>query len=143
MYGSKHDICDFAKHLDEVSLNELLDGSCKHPKSVKDKEKETEIVNGSILVSVRQACSILQLQKPTQTPNVAAIDGTYNHNASSCLPNSVTSGASTNDENKGGAADPPSSDKVSNVYICVCVNFISVERGLSLLQEMQSQQHLD
>ncbi|KVH95401.1 hypothetical protein Ccrd_002562 [Cynara cardunculus var. scolymus] len=112
VYGSKHDICDFAKHVDELSLNELLGGSCKCPKSIKDKEKETEILNGSILQSVRQACSILQLQKPNHTPNVAAIDGAYNHNASSCLPNSATSGASTNEENKGDVADPASSNKV-------------------------------
>ncbi|XP_024994594.1 uncharacterized protein LOC112527960 isoform X2 [Cynara cardunculus var. scolymus] len=114
VYGSKHDICDFAKHVDELSLNELLGGSCKCPKSIKDKEKETEILNGSILQSVRQACSILQLQKPNHTPNVAAIDGAYNHNASSCLPNSATSGASTNEENKGDVADPASSNKVEN-----------------------------
>ncbi|KAM0015558.1 hypothetical protein Hdeb2414_s0032g00712101 [Helianthus debilis subsp. tardiflorus] len=42
IYGSKHDICDFAKHVDEVSLNELLDGSYKCPDSIKVKEQSTE-----------------------------------------------------------------------------------------------------
>lgn len=110
VYGSKHDICDFAKNVDEVSLNELLDGSYKCPDSIKEKEKKTEILNGSILVSVREACSILQLQKPSQTsqtPNVASVDGNYNHNA-------AISGANMNDDNKGDAGDQTSCNKVEN-----------------------------
>lgn len=119
VYGSKHDICDFGKHVDEVSLNELLDGSYKCPDSTKEKEKKTEILNGSILLSVREACSILQLQKPSQTsqtPNVAPVDGNYNQNASSCLPNAAISGPNMIDENKGDAGDPSSCNKVENVY---------------------------
>lgn len=114
VYGSKHDICDFGKHVDEVSLNELLDGSYKCPDSMKDKEKKTEAVNGRILLSVREACSILQLKKPgqtSQTPNVTPVDG--NHNASSSLPNAAISGANMNDDNKGDAGDPSSCKKVS------------------------------
>lgn len=113
VYGSKHDICDFGKHVDEVSLNELLDGSYKCPDSMKDKEKKTEAVNGRILLSVREACSILQLKKPgqtSQTPNVTPVDG--NHNASSSLPNAAISGANMNDDNKGDAGDPSSCKKV-------------------------------
>lgn len=113
VYGSKHDMCDFAKNVDEVSLNELLDGSYKCPNSIKEKEKKTENLNGSILVSVREACSILQLQKAgqtSQTPNVGPVDGNQNHNASSsCLPN-----AAMNDDNKGDTGDPSSCNKVDN-----------------------------
>lgn len=114
VYGSKHDICDFEKHVDEVSLNELLDGSYKCPESIKEKEKKTEALNGSILPSIREACSILHLQKPIKTPTVAAYDGSYNHNVSSCLPNSAISGATANDDNKGVAADPSSCNKVES-----------------------------
>nr|XP_043607791.1 uncharacterized protein LOC122579647 isoform X2 [Erigeron canadensis] len=110
VYGLKHDICDFEKHVDEVSLNELLDGSYKCPESVKEKEKKPEVLIGSILPSVREACSVLQLQKHNQTPTVAAVDGTYNH-STSCIPKSAISGATTTDENKGVASEP-SCDKV-------------------------------
>ncbi|KAI3812900.1 hypothetical protein L1987_17613 [Smallanthus sonchifolius] len=109
VYGSKHDICDLAKHMEEVSLNELLDGSYKSPNSIKVKEKPTEALNGSILQSVREACSILHLQKLSQTPKVPAVDATYNYNASSFLPNS-----STNDDNKGDAADQSPCNKVES-----------------------------
>lgn len=100
VYGSKHDICDFTKQVDEVSLNELLDGSYKRPNSVKEKEKKTESINESILLSVREACSILHLQKPTQTPNIAALDS--------------ISGATRNDDNKGDTTDSSSCKKVEN-----------------------------
>ncbi|KAJ0778998.1 hypothetical protein HanPI659440_Chr06g0221681 [Helianthus annuus] len=69
IHGSKRDIRDFAKHVDEVSLNELLDGSYKCPDSIKVKEQSTEGLNGSILLSVREACSVTSksLLKPQQT----------------------------------------------------------------------------
>lgn len=105
VYGSKLDICDLAKHMEEVSLNDLLDGSYKCPNSIKVKEKSTEALNGSILHSVRNACSVLHLQKLTQTPKAPAVD-TYN--ASSFLTKS-----STNDDNKGDAAESSPCNKVS------------------------------
>ncbi|KAJ0811179.1 hypothetical protein HanPSC8_Chr17g0747881 [Helianthus annuus] len=111
VYGSKHDIRDLVKHVEDVSLNELLDGSYKCPNSVKVKEKSTEALNGSILQSVREACSVLHLQKLSQTPKVPAADTTYNYSASSFLPNT-----STNDENKGDAADPSPSNKVESSF---------------------------
>ena len=115
VYGSKQDIYDFEKHVDEISLNELLDGSYKCPKSIKENEKKTEILHKSILVSIRAASSILQLQKPKQPQNVAPVDGTNTHNASSSLPNPAASGTSTNNDSKGDA-DPSSCNKVSFIY---------------------------
>ncbi|GJU36412.1 hypothetical protein Tco_1184766 [Tanacetum coccineum] len=93
-YGLKHDLYDFEKPLEEISLNELLDGSYKCPNSIKENEKKTE--------------------KPKQTPNVAAIDGTNNDNASSSLPNPVVYGISTNSDDKGDTANPSSCNKVDN-----------------------------
>ncbi|XP_071693769.1 uncharacterized protein [Rutidosis leptorrhynchoides] len=113
VYGSKHDICDFGKQVDEVSLNELLDGSYKCRNSIEEKERKTEVLNGSILSSVRDACSILHLQKPIKTQTAAGVDGAYKHNAS-CLPNSAVSGAITNDENEGVPENPSSSNQVEN-----------------------------
>ncbi|KAI7741982.1 hypothetical protein M8C21_008695 [Ambrosia artemisiifolia] len=109
VYGSKHDIQDFAKHVEEVPLNELLDGSYKCVKSIKVKEKSTEALNESILQSVKEACSVLHLQKSTQAPKVPAVDATSNYNASSFLTNS-----STNDDNKGDAAEPSPCNKVES-----------------------------
>ncbi|KAK1438592.1 hypothetical protein QVD17_04401 [Tagetes erecta] len=106
VYGSKHDICDLAKDMEEVSLNKLLDGSYKRPSSMKVKEKSTEALNGSILQSVREACSVLHLQKLTQTPKALVVD---NCNASSFLTKS-----NTNDDNKGDAAEPSSCNKVES-----------------------------
>ncbi|XP_071705312.1 uncharacterized protein [Rutidosis leptorrhynchoides] len=92
VYGSKHDICEFGKQVDVVSLNELLDDSLKCCNSIKEKEKKTEVLNGSILSSVRDACSILRTQKPIKT---LTVDGAYNHNAS-CVPNNDIEGAFAN-----------------------------------------------
>ncbi|XP_076929210.1 uncharacterized protein LOC143593475 [Bidens hawaiensis] len=103
IYGSKHDICDFAKRVDEISLNELLDGSYKCPDSIKVKEKSTEALNGSILLSVREASSVLHLQKPAQT-SVPAVDAIYN--------NASVTNSSSNDGNKGEATDSSPCNKV-------------------------------
>ncbi|KAI3793914.1 hypothetical protein L1987_36537 [Smallanthus sonchifolius] len=56
---------------------------------------------------VGEACSVLHLQKISQTPKVPDVHVTYNYNASSFLPNSIT-----NDDNKGEAADPSSCNKI-------------------------------
>ncbi|KAL4570733.1 hypothetical protein LXL04_026394 [Taraxacum kok-saghyz] len=109
VYGSKHsfDLCEFGKHVDEVSLTELLEGTYKCPDI--NKEKKTETLNGSILLSVREACSILQLQNPSQsqsqsqTPNATPVDGTH------------ISGVIINDDNtKSDTADPSSCNKLDN-----------------------------
>ncbi|KAL8200941.1 hypothetical protein R6Q57_012280 [Mikania cordata] len=97
------------KHAEEVSLNDLLDGSYKGPNPIKVKEKSTEASNGSILQSVKEACSVLHLQRRTQNPKVPAVDANYDYNASSFLTNS-----STNDDNKGYAADPACCNKVES-----------------------------
>lgn len=58
-HGSKSDLHDIAKKMDELSLSELLDGSYKFPKLPMDKGKKYSYSNDSILLSVRKACSIL------------------------------------------------------------------------------------
>ncbi|XP_076898701.1 uncharacterized protein LOC143552329 [Bidens hawaiensis] len=104
VYGSKHDVREFAKHVKEVSLKELLDGSYKCPDSVKVKEKSTKALNGSILQSVREACSVLHLHRHTRTPKVPAVDASFNY---------VTN-SSTNDDNKGDAVDLSACNKVKS-----------------------------
>ncbi|XP_020574980.1 uncharacterized protein LOC110021004 isoform X2 [Phalaenopsis equestris] len=58
-HGSKLDLQDIARNLDEISLCELLDGSYKFGKLPMDKGKKCSNSNDSILLSVRKACSIL------------------------------------------------------------------------------------
>ncbi|XP_035830223.1 uncharacterized protein LOC110864435 isoform X2 [Helianthus annuus] len=82
--------------LDEVSLNELLDGSYKCPDSIKVKEQSTEGLNGSFLLSVREACSVLHLQKPAQTPadsspsNKYTVEVVYQHFLGHMYPEGIS-----------------------------------------------------
>ncbi|KAG9145146.1 hypothetical protein Leryth_008938 [Lithospermum erythrorhizon] len=62
-YGSKTDLFDVTKHIDDLSLNELLDGNYKCPIYSKDKVKEVTTSNENLLLSLRKAWSILELQK--------------------------------------------------------------------------------
>ncbi|GFP92617.1 hypothetical protein PHJA_001405900 [Phtheirospermum japonicum] len=72
--GSKSDVFDITKYVDEPPLDELLRGSYSCP-SIKDKEKTTTNSNSNLLQSFRNACSILQAQNIAQAPNCAETNG--------------------------------------------------------------------
>ncbi|KAL3498913.1 hypothetical protein ACH5RR_041645 [Cinchona calisaya] len=115
VYGSKSDVFDVTKPVDELPLNELLDGSFKCPSLVKEKGKGVENSNENLLHSVRKACSLLQVRSPVHNQNSADIDNTYNKKVSLDL---FTSGASPTSRIDGGKANSstvnqPSSDKDS------------------------------
>ena len=114
IYGLKYDTSDITKHLDELSVNELLVGICHGPSS-EDKGKKVGSLNENILQSVRKACSILRIQKPLQSRNSTEIDNSCNLKVSMCPESSDPSMASRNDGDKGDncPADPSSFDKVS------------------------------
>lgn len=113
--GLKPDTSDVTKHLDELSVNELLDGSYKCPSFAKDKGKKAANLNENILHSVRKACSILRQRKPLQSQNSAEIDNSYNQKVSTCPLSSDTSVATRNDSDKGDTCttDLSSHDKDS------------------------------
>ncbi|THF94373.1 hypothetical protein TEA_029356 [Camellia sinensis var. sinensis] len=113
--GLKPDTSDVTKHLDELSVNELLDGSYKCPSFAKDKGKKAANLNENILHSVRKTCSILRQCKPLQSQNSAEIDNSYNQKVSTCPLSSDTSVATRNDSDKGDTCttDLSSHDKDS------------------------------
>ncbi|XP_028104406.1 uncharacterized protein LOC114303487 [Camellia sinensis] len=113
--GLKPDTSDVTKHLDELSVNELLDGSYKCPSFAKDKGKKAANLNENILHSVRKTCSILRQCKPLQSQNSVEIDNSYNQKVSTCPLSSDTSVATRNDNDKGDTCttDLSSHDKDS------------------------------
>lgn len=128
VYGSKPDIYDLTKHVDELSLNGLLDGSHKCPSFTKDKGKKVANLNENILHSVREACSILRLQKPIQPQNFAGIDDTYNQKVSTCLVGTHSSLASRNDSDKGDTynKDPSLCNKDSCIKLKTPANILDL-----------------
>ncbi|CAH9068966.1 unnamed protein product [Cuscuta europaea] len=59
-YGLKSDTLDVAEKMEDMSLEELLDGSYMSPLFTKDKEKKATSSNESLLHAIRNACSLLQ-----------------------------------------------------------------------------------
>ncbi|GFZ16442.1 hypothetical protein Acr_25g0008510 [Actinidia rufa] len=116
--GLKPDTYDVTAHLDDLSVNELLDGSYKGPSFSKDKGKKTAILNDNILQAVRKACSVLRLHKPLKTKNSAEIDNSCNHKVSTCPVSSNASVAGRNVDDRGDTctADPVSHDKVRDSF---------------------------
>lgn len=100
LYGLKSDIYDATKLVDELSLNELslnelLDGSYKRPSLGKAKAKGVENVNENFLLSIKKACSILPLQGPLKSQNFSETDSSSNQKMSPCPLNSTSCVASS------------------------------------------------
>ncbi|KAJ0106080.1 hypothetical protein Patl1_17630 [Pistacia atlantica] len=83
-YGLKSDIDDITKHVDDLSLRDLLDGTYKCPSLGKDKGKKATNMNESFVQSVRKACSILPLAKPPQSQNFTEVDSCTNKKLVTC-----------------------------------------------------------
>lgn len=69
------DMEDVTKNVDELSLNELLEGSYNCPDLAVDKEERSEDSTEKIMKSVKDAWSILQTRKIK--PQVMEVDGSY------------------------------------------------------------------
>ncbi|KAK6947842.1 hypothetical protein RJ641_001315 [Dillenia turbinata] len=76
-YGLKSDIHDVTKLVDEISLDDLLAGSFKHSSLGKDKGKTGTNSNDSMLNSVKNASSLLQLRH-MRSSNSAETDVGFN-----------------------------------------------------------------
>ncbi|XP_042505715.1 uncharacterized protein LOC122082314 isoform X2 [Macadamia integrifolia] len=100
IYGLKSGIHDVTKHVDELSLNELLDGSYECSNICQDIGKKVADTNENILHSVRKACFILQLKRPVQSQNSFELDSGSNRNAPSWLVISGSCGTSSMDCDK-------------------------------------------
>ncbi|XP_043713507.1 uncharacterized protein LOC122662019 isoform X2 [Telopea speciosissima] len=100
IYGLKSDIHHVTKHVDELPLNELLDGSYECYNLCQDIGKKVGNTNEDILHSVRKACSILQFKRPVQSQNSFELDGSSNRKAPSWLVISGSCGTSSMDCDK-------------------------------------------
>ncbi|PIA49121.1 hypothetical protein AQUCO_01300168v1 [Aquilegia coerulea] len=101
IYGLKSDIHDVTKHVDELSLNDLLDGSYQYPSLRQDKGKKTANINDNLVIAIKKACSILQPSRPLQSQNGAKLDSNSNRKLNACLLSTNSSLASGTDCNKG------------------------------------------
>ncbi|KAG2677157.1 hypothetical protein I3760_12G086000 [Carya illinoinensis] len=99
LYGLKLDTNDITKLVDELALNDLLDGTYKCSSLVKDKGKKAENMSEDILHSVRKAFSVLQLSRPVQSQDIADVDSFSNKKISTCILSSVSG-------NKGESCTP-------------------------------------
>ncbi|KAJ8539371.1 hypothetical protein K7X08_013623 [Anisodus acutangulus] len=109
MYGLKSDGMDVTKDVDDLPLRELLDGSYKCAPFPKDKRNKASTSNDSLMQLVRDANSMLRLQKSVQTQNCSNVDSKL-----SCVHSyTSSSSASRNDGDKGETRidNPSSSDQ--------------------------------
>ncbi|KAJ4950079.1 hypothetical protein NE237_026911 [Protea cynaroides] len=140
LYGLKSDIHNVTKHVDELSLNELLDGSYECSNLCQDKRKKAANTNENTLHLVRKACSILQLKRPVQSQNSFELDGSSNKKAPSLLGISGSCGTSSMDcdEVDKNATDLTSSseihDSCSKPGVSVNVNHSSLLQPEDILE---------
>lgn len=113
MYGLRPDVFDITKHVNELSLHELIRGSYTCPCIAKDKGKKVTSSNNDLLRSVRNACSVLQAQKVLQAQNCTEIDNSCVRRVSTGLV-TVTSAVGQTDGQKGDSCTAvlPSSEEV-------------------------------
>uniref|UniRef100_A0A2P2KVZ7 Uncharacterized protein n=1 Tax=Rhizophora mucronata TaxID=61149 RepID=A0A2P2KVZ7_RHIMU len=95
-YGLKMDVHDITKLVDDLSLNDLLDGTYQCPRLGKDKCKKASNMSESIVQSVRNAYSILH--------------GSTNEKMATCMSSSVSI-ISSGDNLDPSTADLSSSNK--------------------------------
>lgn len=112
LYGLKTDAHDITKLVDDLSLNDLLDGTYECPSLGKDKGKKAANMSENILHSVEKACSILQLPRPVQFQSLAEMDSCSNEIMPTCPSNSVSM-AANGDNEESSTTDLSSSNKVS------------------------------
>lgn len=105
--------------MDELALNDLLDGTYKCSSLVKDKGKKAESMSEDILHSVRKAFSVLQLSRPVQSQDIVDVDSFSNKKTSTCILSSVSG-------NKGESC-------TSDLSRCNKVGFIGEFRMLAIL----------
>lgn len=98
LYGLKSDNHDVTKHVDELSLNDLLDGNYKSPSLGKDKAKRAANTNENFLQSIKKACSMLELRRPVKSQNISETDSSSSWitspcplTAASCIASSTSS----------------------------------------------------
>ncbi|KAJ8436604.1 hypothetical protein Cgig2_030199 [Carnegiea gigantea] len=82
MYGLKPEVHDISKFVEDISLDQLLDGSYKSPTDGKDQGRKPANVNENILDSVLKAFSILQLRGLRKEKQTEEMDIHFNEKIS-------------------------------------------------------------
>lgn len=78
IYGLKPDLHDISKLMDDISLDELFDGTYKCPDLGKDKGKKAAHLTDNILDSVKKVCSVIRLPGMQHAKQVEEIDIQFN-----------------------------------------------------------------
>ncbi|KAE8720618.1 putative UPF0706 protein [Hibiscus syriacus] len=116
LYGLKSDdINDVSKLVEDLSLNELLDGRFEHPILGGEKDRKATNTTENFLHSVRKVFSILPLRR-AQCHNVADIDSSSHMKMPSCTLSSVSVPASSvnGDKEDTCSVDPSPCNKDSS-----------------------------
>ncbi|KAF9614564.1 hypothetical protein IFM89_019311 [Coptis chinensis] len=78
IYGLKSGNHDVTEHVDELSLNDLLDGSYKYLGLCQDKAKKAANTNENLVNTLKKACSILQPWRTVQSQNAGELGSSCN-----------------------------------------------------------------
>ncbi|XWS50016.1 hypothetical protein CRYUN_Cryun12cG0052200 [Craigia yunnanensis] len=89
LYGLKSDIHDVTKLVEDLSLNELLDGTYEYPFLGKEKGKKADNTTENFLHSVKKACSILPIRR-VQSQNFIDVDNSSHKKMPMYSPSSVS-----------------------------------------------------
>ncbi|XVF52987.1 hypothetical protein PTKIN_Ptkin05aG0062000 [Pterospermum kingtungense] len=113
LYGLKSDSHDITKLVEDLSLNELLDGTYASHVSGMEKGRKTANTTESFLHSVKNACSILPIQR-VQSQNFTDIDNSSHEKMPTYQPSSVSLAPSCiGDKEDACPIDPSTSCKDS------------------------------
>lgn len=82
VFGSKSNFSDVSNHVDELPLNELLDGSYNCPSLMRDKGKGAENSSDNFLSSVNKAFSVLRVESPVHVQNSVDRENNFNQTPS-------------------------------------------------------------
>ncbi|KAK1326147.1 hypothetical protein QJS10_CPA01g02265 [Acorus calamus] len=101
IYGLKSDLNNAIKPVDDISLNKLLDGTCEN-NLCQDKGKKATDGNENILLSLRNACSVLSCQKAVESHNVIGMQSYCNGKMPAILQSSISGSTdkTNHDDNK-------------------------------------------
>lgn len=119
LYGLKTDVHDITELIDDLSLNDLLDGIHKCASLGKEKGRKLTNVNENIMNSIRKACPILQPPRSSQSQSYMEIDTCSSEKMP--LYNSTSVSVALNGENGDSPAEHASaSNKVSQIKLEYC-----------------------
>ncbi|KAK1282351.1 hypothetical protein QJS10_CPB22g00013 [Acorus calamus] len=101
IYGLKSDLNNAIKPVDDISLNKLLDGTYEN-NLCQDKGKKATDGNENILLSLRNACSVLSCQKAVESHNVIGMQSYCNGKMPAILQSSISGSTdkTNHDDNK-------------------------------------------